>query len=350
MKINLNKIDIEKINELLNIKEDNIYISSLINELMTTETKYFDNDLDIKNKLIDLISPSDEDNSLINEHLVINKLDINKYMNNPYNKLINNISDIKYKDYEITYSKYKPYELFIDNEITILDNYKEIVSLGYFTKPYKYLTLNKRNVPWMLITPNEINTMEDSINLVKGNIITFGLGLGYFQFMASLKKEVNKIYVIEKDSSIINLFNTYLLNKFKYKDKIEIIKSDAINFLDNELNKYQFDFAFIDLYHNANDGLDLYLKFKNKEKYFRSARFLYWLETSLISLVRRILLTFIVEQYEEYEESEYKINKTSVDRLLTKLFYKYQNTSLNSFNDVLKFISTTNILKILMDL
>ena len=84
------------------------------------------------------------------------------------------------------------------------------------TKDYKYLTLSKDNVIWMSINPNEINTMDEDIKFMHGNILVLGLGLGYISYMLSLKDDINSITIIEKDKEIINLFNKYLLNNFKF--------------------------------------------------------------------------------------------------------------------------------------
>ena len=67
MKVDLVKKELKDFQEIINTKENNIYVAELINELMTTETKYFDNDINMKTTLIDLISQYDEDYSLLKE-------------------------------------------------------------------------------------------------------------------------------------------------------------------------------------------------------------------------------------------------------------------------------------------
>ena len=85
----------------------------------------------------------------------------------------------------------------------------------------------------MLITPNEINTMQPVIDNVSGNVVTFGLGLGYFAYMCSIKNNVNGITIVEKDKNVIELFEKYILPQFEYKDKIKIVNSDAFDFASN---------------------------------------------------------------------------------------------------------------------
>ena len=63
----------------------------------------------------------------------------------------------------------------------------------------------------MLITPNEIETMKKSISEATGNVLTYGLGLGYYAYMVSMKENVESVTIVEKDKEIIDLF------KKKYK-------------------------------------------------------------------------------------------------------------------------------------
>ena len=60
MKVDLVKKELKDFQEIINTKENNIYVAELVNELMTTETKYFDNDINMKTTLINLISQYDE--------------------------------------------------------------------------------------------------------------------------------------------------------------------------------------------------------------------------------------------------------------------------------------------------
>ena len=69
--------------------------------------------------------------------------------------------------------------------------------------------------------------------------------------------------------------------KFNNKEKIEIIKSDAIEFA-KDMDGY--DYAFVDLWHDVSDGIDLYLKMKNLEK--NNIKYYYWIEESLLSWIR----------------------------------------------------------------
>lgn len=66
---------------------------------------------------------------------------------------------------------------------------------------------------WMTITPNEIETMKEAVDKAFGNVLTFGLGLGYYAYMVSEKVNVESITVVEKiKMSLIYLINMYCHN------------------------------------------------------------------------------------------------------------------------------------------
>ena len=114
----------------------------------------------------------------------------------------------------------------------------------------------------MSLNPNEINTMEKDIKKATGKVLTFGLGLGYFQFMCSLKEDVKEITIIEKDPNIIALFKQFILPFFAHRNKIKIIQIDAFDFMENKFDN-SYDFVYVDIWHTPNDGLLPFIKFKN---------------------------------------------------------------------------------------
>ena len=72
----------------------------------------------------------------------------------------------------------------------------------------------------MSITPNEIETMEEAVKAATGKVIVYGLGLGYYPYMISLKDEVKEIVIVENDIKIINLFKLKLVNsKINFRSK-----------------------------------------------------------------------------------------------------------------------------------
>mgnify|MGYP004628899591 FL=1 len=127
----------------------------------------------------------------------------------------------------------------------------------------------------MLITPNEIETMSESISEAYGNVLTYGLGLGYYQYMISNKDNVKSITIIEKDQNIIDLFTKYILPQYKYKNKIKIINEDALKYKYNN----EYDYVFVDIWHDPSDGIELYTKMKQLEK--PNIKYSYWIEKTI---------------------------------------------------------------------
>jgi SAM-dependent methyltransferase len=141
----------------------------------------------------------------------------------------------------------------------------------------------------MTITPNEVETMREPIAKCRGRVLTLGLGLGYFAFHASQKSEVERVVVVERSRDVIEIFKTYLLPQFPNADKIEIVEADAFQYMEEKMPHDNFDYVFADLWHDASDGLEMYRKLKKYEVLAPKTEFDYWIEPSLLSLLRHII-------------------------------------------------------------
>lgn len=215
------------------------------------------------------------DKELIHEFdKIVFELDKNKYEDNLYYKNIS-FKNIKSNKWSFRYESYNPYEAFVFNDLRKIND-KLYPCIGYFKEEYKYPAVLENNREWMLITPNEIETMEKPINEATGNVLTYGLGLGYYAYMVSMKEDVKTVTIVEKDKEIIELFNKYILPQFRFKDKIRIINMDAFEYFKKNI---YYDFVFVDIWHDPSDGIDLYLKFKNLEK--KNIKYSYWIEDTI---------------------------------------------------------------------
>lgn len=67
---------------------------------------------------------------------------------------------------------------------------------------------------WMAIKPNEIETMRQPIARAAGQVVAFGLGMGYYAFMVSEKPEVKTLTIVERDENVIALFREHILPQF----------------------------------------------------------------------------------------------------------------------------------------
>ena len=284
------------------------------------------------------IDPEVEDNKETLETYVrpsFKCLSLEEFKSNPYYKNIK-IKDIKDNHYALVNDKYRTYELFASDDIWVDENYVEHTSIGFFKEDVSFVALNKDGVTWMSVNPNEIKTMEAQIKEATGKVIVFGLGLGYFPYMISLKEDVKEITIIENDENIINIFNKYLLPQFENKNKIKILKADALSVIKTPLT---YDYAFVDLWHNAEDGLNLYITFKKNEHIHKVSKWGYWLERSFYALLRRAMFSLLIEQLEGKNESYYKKADTEFDKVVNRLYEHTKNLSVSSIreiNDLLK--------------
>ncbi|MBQ1879069.1 MAG: hypothetical protein II158_01730 [Bacilli bacterium] len=217
---------------------------------------------------------------------------------------------------------------------------REVMPLAYFDRPFSFPALEKGKKTWMSLIPHEINTMREPLNKANGHIATLGLGLGYFAFEASEKKEVTSIDIIEMDPSVIALFKKALLPLFPHKEKIHIIQGDAIAYLKECKTKY--DYIFSDLWHREDDALPLYSQLRKIEDE-RGLRMDYWIEKSILAYFRRILITLISEEYYGSADEDYQDATSSLDRIINSLHLCLKDKEIESFEDIKKILGEDSL-------
>ena len=345
MKIDLKKINKKDIEKLLLDKEMNIAAAQGLFDFCfysrdnkIDENKYLE---EIKDYL-ELNLNNQEDKYFYESRIVpaVKKISVNDYENDYY-RLHIKPEPIKEKEYELNYLEINPLQCLPYDDIQIDENFVEVSQIGYFTSNFQYLAVIKDDVVWMSTDPNEINTMRPCIDKAYGHVLAFGLGLGYFPIMCAIKPEVESVTIVEKDHTIIEIFKKHILPLFQYKEKIHIIEGDAFNYAHSDLSKY--DYLFIDIWHNPEDGLPLYLKFK---KIFKNTKLEidYWLEKSILAMYRRCLLTVIEESLQGYKDKDYLKSKNEYDVIINSLYFKTKNLTLSSIDEI-KSILEDNYLK-----
>lgn len=203
------------------------------------------------------------------------RLDREKYENDPYKKTIK-LPAARLGEWEFTVDRYKPYEAFVYNDLRAESDGRIIPQIGFFDGEYAFPCVKQAGREWMLITPNEIETMAAPVETSWGKVLTYGLGLGYFAFMASEKETVESVTVVELDQSVIDLFTSHILPQFPHGEKIKIVKASAFEFAKEAEG---FDFVFADIWHDPSDGCEAYLRLKKEEK--PNTRYAYWIEDTL---------------------------------------------------------------------
>lgn len=281
------------------IEDDNFKIFSLMSNYLNNYSDYISksdiNDIITKNMPLEQafsiilanglgldILDKNTDKDFFNQYFpkMIKLLNPTKYQENPYYKKIR-IPKIKSANIEFKYENYKPFEGFVYNDITKDEEGRMYPQIGFFEDTFRYPAILENGRIWMTVTPNEIETMINPLQNAHGKILTLGLGLGYFQYMASLKSNVSEIYIVDSNQDIIELFKKYILPQFENAPKIKIIHQDAFEFMKNDFKNYSFNYVFADLWHDVSDGVEMYLKLKEFEKFSPNIIYDYWIEKSI---------------------------------------------------------------------
>lgn len=360
MKINLNFEDKRKLENLFEIKENNIQLSMMFSFLLdninlfnkkkikqyqkeyncSLSQAYFHYCIDIW----ELDYDNEENQKILHDYVedCFCEIDMKEYEENSYYKNIK-ISEIKNKNYHLFYDHYSPYEMFPLNDVTISDNYLEKTFFGFSKNNFNFIALNLNNETWMSITPNEINTMQNSIKNAKGNVLVMGLGLGYFPYMISKKDEVKKIDIVEMDKEIINIFNKNIFPSFENKNKIQLMNKNAFDISKEEISKYNF--VYVDLYHNPVDGLPIYIKFKKIEA-SHNVKFEYWLEEGILAYLRRLVITVMQESMQGFSDNNYKNFNNEEDQIINEIYFKTKNIEFRKFEDINSFLKNDSLKKI----
>ncbi len=269
-----------------------------------------------------------------------------EFINHPFNKM--KIKSVVLGPYQLRYNHFEPFELFNadETECDTDNNFAEKNHLGYFEKKVPYLMLTQKDEIWMSVTPHEMNTMKDDISQAHGNVLTFGLGLGYYAFEVSNRDDVKSVTIIEKDSKVITLFEKNLLPLFPHREKIKIIRQDAFLYYERELRNTEYDHIFIDIYHTPDDALPMYLRFKRGEKHLHGQKVSYWIEKSILCLLRRYVLTLIEEYFQGYSKDDYMTCEDMESETLKKIYLAIGDREFTSIGEIRQLLSDDGLRKI----
>lgn len=326
---------IKRVEEINRQKENNFsvfsYIASYLNECPCLVTKDIIEDITGGNIhgverafasfLANVYSENTDEVRYVEKNYLsrgVKRLDPEEYLNNPYLKNIK-IPTIKDGNWDFGYQSYAPYEGFIYRDIECLENYIEIPQVGFFAEKFTFPTVFEGGREWMAIKPNEIETMKLPIEKARGSVLIYGLGMGYYAYMVSQKDEVESVCIVERDQSVINLFENHILPQFPNKDKITVIKMDAFEYAEKEMKNGGFDYVFTDLWHDVSDGVDLYVKMKKYEALCPNSHFDYWIERSILSSIRWSVFDGI---YEKVKNGTFVGTEAEIEKYLTDGYLK----------------------------
>lgn len=318
------KYDFKSMSDKTNKSVGNLFYEALVN------------DLDVDK---DIIKSAEKNNRLNEVHLLSSK----EYEKNPYVQKVKP-AEKKMGDLTLCWNVFYPYEGFLYKDVKAdrSNFYSEVNSLGFFDAKFTYLQLLKDDEIWMSITPYEIETMKEPLNHAKGRVLTFGLGLGYFAFMALLKKEVESVTVVEYSHDVITLFKRNILPLFPkdMEKRLNIIEGNALD-VAKSLDETRYDYLFVDLYHSAEDGLPIYCTLLKALP--SNLEVDYWIEDSMIVYLRRAMMTLIEEIASGSDASYYDECETLDDHILKSLFSMTSSIELKTGDDVLSLLEKDSL-------
>lgn len=358
MKIKLSEKEEQIARRFLEVKEDNIcaaelyieYLNEHYNDISSFDIKQLGQKYDTSTAFYKAflkcmkIKNNDEDYKLINKTSKVDSmkvLDTKQYLNDEFAKTIG-FPNCKKDDWILTKLHYYPYEGFVYDELKI-DNefYAETTPFGFFENEFEYLAVIQDEAVWMSVIPHEINTMKKPIEDAYGRVLVLGLGLGYYAFHISNKDDVEQITIVENDPKVIKLFKELILPKFPNKNKIKIVQDDAFNHLNEQ---HDYDFVFADIWHNVADGLGLYLRIKKYEDLYPNTRFEYWIETSILAMLRRQTLQVFDElMYGELTEDDYMKASNDNDRVINAIYFATKDYEINCAQDLRELLSDDSL-------
>ncbi|MEE8808061.1 MAG: hypothetical protein SOI44_06555 [Lactimicrobium sp.] len=157
------------------------------------------------------------------------------------------------------------------------------MKLRAMDRDFQAVYLYQDDEDWMMDAPSEAFTNDPCAEKAQGKVLTLGLGIGYFLFMACRNPNVKEITVIEHSQPVIDMFNTYLLPQFPKHVPIHIIQSDAYKAWNKEYLD-QFDYIYADIWQSSDDGLQAITKLLEQyEPPFDKTDF--WIEDSCFEVM-----------------------------------------------------------------
>ncbi len=145
------------------------------------------------------------------------------------------------------YSIYK--QVLTDEHLELCVNnigelYKDKVKVG---KEYLFLVQHNLRKTMMSNHESETITNQKFIDVARGEVLVFGLGIGLIIFPILQDSEIKKITIVEIDNGLIEIVSPVVKNR-DVLNKLEIINADAFTW---ETEK-KFDTIYFDIWHTIN--------------------------------------------------------------------------------------------------
>lgn len=242
-------------------------------------------------------------------------LNTQEYIKNPYTSHIR-FDDLSQTAFKYTQETIYPHELFSVSSI-VDDQNRELndwMMLRAMDEAYQATFLWQDDEVWMLDAPSEMNTILPYAQKAKGKVLTFGLGIGFYVYMALLNENVESVTIVERSSEVIQLFNTVLRPQFPSDKAINIIQGDAFDYF-NEDTLNQYDSVFVDIWQSNEDGLEIIEKLL--EQYLPTFDQVdFWIESSCMEIMHALVFMVLKGML---ENKTYKNKDPMLNRIVGKI-------------------------------
>ncbi|MGL5540380.1 MAG: hypothetical protein ACRDBX_01965 [Erysipelotrichaceae bacterium] len=193
---------------------------------------------------------------------------------------------------------------------------KDYMTLRALDEPYLASILSQDGEVWMIDVPSEANTIDPYAAKAHGDVVTFGLGIGYFIYMAMQNPSVTSITVVERSPEVIKMFQEHLLPQFPTHIPLYFEQGDAFDYF-NDAYLSRFDYAFVDIWRSNEDGFErIEALLEQHLPAFEDVDF--WIESSCMELVSGMIFIYF------YHLAKH-IPYSSPDPQLRKLYQKIQH-------------------------
>jgi len=261
-------------------------------------------------------------------------LSAEQFKNSIYHK---NIHFDNIKEENISFEKRLiPANQLFNVEAIINDPNKELndsMTLRALDESYETSILTIDGDIWMMDIYSEMFTIDPFAKKAKGKVVTLGLGIGYFIYMAMHNPNVESITVVEIDPTILALFKKYIEPQFPKHIQLTIIKEDAKTWFTKE-NIDEFDYVFVDTYQSSNDGYEMMQAML--ESYLPPLEKVdFWIEDSCIEFLRSLIIIFFSQYIHKQKIHHQDLYYNEIMKKITKYFQK--NITIDS-EEVLKNI------------
>ena len=205
---------------------------------------------------------------------------------------------------------------------------------------FEAIYLYQDDKDWMVDAPSEAATNNLPAMRAHGNIVTFGLGIGYFVYMAMQNPNVKEITVVERSEEVIAMFQRFLYPQFPQDIPLHIIQGDAFDYYNEEfLSKY--DYSYTDIWFSSTDGLKIIERLLHQYvPPFQNADF--WIEDSCLEIMWTLIFLYFdalahhqdVQVNPQYKKEMSKIvtyfsnKQETVNDVETLKFYMYDTKTI----------------------